>query len=116
MNLNLLTFKNPSDSLVRVSLLLVCDNIALPNKFHPTPSTQSPFNNNFFPGNTRPKHLTRGKGGVIAQLQGISDMLRPDLCEGSTVQSKTQEIPPKVPINNMAPPTKQQCGVGIYVI
>lgn len=55
----------------------------------------------------RPFRSTRGKGGAVAQLAAVAELIRPDLGQG-TKRSRTKEIPMDVPANPMAPAKKRQ--------
>src|SRR4029077_13814020 len=49
----------------------------------------------------------------VARLEKLSDLIRPDLieCAHARTSSTSAQVPPQVPVNDMAPPVKQRHGV-----
>ena len=60
---------------------------------------------NTFSANTRPLHSTCGKGGAIAQLQAIAELICTDVAR----KKATTNVLKDIPLNAMAPAEKGVC-------
>lgn len=61
--------------------------------------------------NMRPKRANRGQGGVAEQLAKVGNQIRPDLQSQQALRAKARvNIPPQVPMNDMAPPPVKRRG------
>ena len=56
----------------------------------------------------RPKRANQGQGGQIAQLQKVSNDIRPDLDSTKKAKAYTTDIPSEISENVMAPPVKRK--------